>query len=198
MIRETISITLQQFIVAEFQVKLLAKHSGRILMDIWIDTGEVLLRSVVSVAFLFILAKFLGAKQISQMNFFDYIIGISIGSIAAAMTGDTEVPFHFPLVAMVAYAALAFLISVFTNKSLKMRRFLNGTPLILVEHGKIIRENFKKEKLDFAEFLRECRSQGYFNLSDIDYAIMETNLNFITIKIINYFIVIQIVEILLM
>lgn len=144
-------------------------------MEILLDIGEIAVRSVVSIAVLFILAKLMGSKQISQLNFFDYVVGISIGSIAAEMSADTELPFHFPLIAMGVYAAIAVAISVSTNKSIKVRRFMNGTPSILIDRGRILRENLKREKIDINELLCQCRGQGYFNISDIDFAILETN-----------------------
>ena len=144
-------------------------------MEILLDIGEIAVRSVVSIAVLFILAKLMGSKQISQLNFFDYVVGISIGSIAAEMSADTELPFHFPLIAMGVYAAIAVVISVSTNKSIKVRRFMNGTPSILIDRGRILRENLKRERIDINELLCQCRGQGYFNISDIDFAILETN-----------------------
>ncbi len=144
-------------------------------MEFMLDIGEIILRSVISVTVLFVLAKLMGSKQISQLTFFDYVIGISIGSIAAEMSANDELPFHFPLIAMMVYAVIAIAISVATNKSIRIRRFMNGTPSILIDRGRILRENLKHEKIDLNELLGQCRGQGYFNLADIDFAILETN-----------------------
>lgn len=144
-------------------------------MDYMLDIGEIALRSVVSIAVLFVLAKLMGSKQISQLTFFDYSIGISIGSIAAAMSADDELPFHFPLIAMAVYAVVALAISVATNKSIKVRRFMNGTPTIVIDRGRIVRSNLKKEHIDINELLGQCREEGYFNIAEIDFAILETN-----------------------
>lgn len=144
-------------------------------MNIVLDVGEIVLRSVISIAVLFVLAKLMGSKQISQLTFFDYVVGISIGSIAAEMASNDEVPFHFPLIAMGAYAVIAVIISVVTNKSIKARRFMNGTPSIVIDRGRILRDNLKHEKIDLNELLSQCRGQGYFNLADIEYAVLEPN-----------------------
>ena len=144
-------------------------------MEIFLDVGEIALRSVVSIAVLFVLAKLMGSKQISQLTFFDYAIGISIGSIAAEMSADDELPFHFPLIAMAVYAVIAIAISVATNKSIKVRRGMNGPPAIGIDSERKQRDKLKHEKIDLNELLSECRSQGYFNIADIDFAIMETN-----------------------
>ena len=136
---------------------------------------QVLLTSIGSVVFLFILTKLLGNKQMSQLSMFDYINGITIGSIAAEMATSLENDFWLPMIAMAVYTAVALLISLLASHSVKMRKFLIGRPLILYDDGKLYRNCLKKAKLDLNEFLTECRNNGYFRLSEIQTAIMETN-----------------------
>jgi uncharacterized membrane protein YcaP (DUF421 family) len=122
---------------------------------------------------LFFLTKLLGRKQVSQLSAFDYVIGISMGSIAAEMTINTDAPFFDGLVAMIAYALIAYLISWLTIKSHHLRNFFTGTPVILIQDGKIIRKNLRKSLLDIDDLMQECRSSGYFNIDEIAYAVME-------------------------
>lgn len=123
---------------------------------------------------LFLIAKLIGHKQIAQLDFFDYITGITVGSIAAEMATELEKPWK-PLVAMIIYGGITVLLSVASNKYPRMRKYLNGTPTILMDHGKLYRNNFKKAKLDLSEFMAMCRQQGYFNLTDIQTAVFEYN-----------------------
>lgn len=132
----------------------------------------VCLTSLFSFGALFVIAKFIGHKQISQLDFFDYITGITIGSIAAEMATELENPWK-PLTAMVIYGAVSWLLSILSNKFPRMRKYLNGTPTILMDHGKLYRENFKKAKLDLSEFMVMCRQQGYFDLTGIETAVYE-------------------------
>lgn len=127
-----------------------------------------------SFAALFIIAKFIGRKQVSQLYFFDYITGITIGSIAAEMATELEEPWK-PLIAMIIYGSVTLLLSSVTIKFPRVRKFLNGTPTILMDHGKLYRENLKKSKLDLSEFMVLCRQQGYFDLTDIQTAVFEYN-----------------------
>ncbi len=138
------------------------------------DILKVVLTSVLSAATLFIIAKIIGHKQMSQLDFFDYITGITIGSIAAELATELEKPLH-PLIAMVVYGAVTFLLAVTTSKLPKARKFINGTPTVIMNNGKIYRKNLKKAKLDLSEFMVMCRQEGYFNLSDIQTAIFEYN-----------------------
>ena len=80
-----------------------------------------------------------------------------------------------PLIAIAVYGAAAILLSKITSLFPKSRKYINGTPTILMNNGKLYRENLKKAKLDLSEFMVMCRQQGYFNLSDIQTAVFEFN-----------------------
>jgi len=136
---------------------------------------KIVVLSLGSATFLFILTKLMGNKEMSQLSMFDYIIGITIGSIAAEMSTSLENNFTEPLVAMSIYAVIAIILSVSAAKSLKFRRFIYGNTLILFDNGELFRNNFKKAKLDLNEFLVQCRANGFFNLNDIQTAILEPN-----------------------
>lgn len=127
-----------------------------------------------SFAALFFAAKLIGHKQIAQLDFFDYITGITIGSIAAEMATELEQPWK-PLTAMLLYGAITVLLSIAANKFPKTRKYFYGPAVILMDHGKLDRQNLKKAKLDLSEFIVMCRQQGYFDLTNIQTAIFEYN-----------------------
>lgn len=139
------------------------------------DLGDIALRSVVSLAVLFLITRLMGKKQISQLTFFDYVIGISIGSLAAEMAATDEVPYQHGLTAIVVYGLIAWLIALITNKSIKARRFFTGHTFLLIDKGKILEKNLATVKYDVNDLLSEARNAGYFNISDIEYALLETN-----------------------
>ena len=135
---------------------------------------KVILTSALSAFSLFLIAKIMGHKQMSQLDFFDYINGITIGSIAAELATELENPWK-PLVAMTIYGAIAYGLTVIAHKFPKTRKFINGTPTIVFDNGKLYRENMKKAKLELSEFMVLCRREGYFNINDIEMAIFEYN-----------------------
>lgn len=135
---------------------------------------KVILTALLSAAALFTTAKIMGHKQMSQLDFFDYITGITIGSIAAELATELEEPWK-PLIAMAIYGLVAFGLSIITSKCPKTRKYINGTPTIIMNNGKFYRDNMKKAKLDLSEFMVMCRQEGYFNLNDIQTAIFEYN-----------------------
>lgn len=135
----------------------------------------LILKSTGAIIALFILTKLLGKKQIGQMNLFDYVIGISIGNVVAEMSINKEVIFIDGVVTMAVYTLIALLISYLTTKSMTLRKLIGGTPVVIIENGKIIEDGLTKVKFDINDLLEEARINGYFELSEIEYAIMEAN-----------------------
>ncbi len=138
------------------------------------DFAYIIILSFVSLAVLFIITKIMGFRQISEMSFFDYVIGITIGSIAAEMATNIDLEWWKGILAMVVYGVVGVLISVLAQKSVKARKFISGKPIIIIERGKISKKSMRKARVELDDLLTSARVNGYFNLSDIDYAIMET------------------------
>ena len=143
--------------------------------DLIMDLLNVTAASIGSIIALFLLTKLIGNKQMSQLNLFDYINGITIGSIAAEMATSLEKDWWLPLTAMVVYALAAIVLSYISVKSMAARRVISGKPLILMDHDTIYEKNLLKGKIDLSEMLLQCRVNGYFNLSDLQTIILEPN-----------------------
>ena len=136
---------------------------------------NVTIRALSSLVTLFLITKMLGKKQVSQLSLFDYVIGISIGNFAAEMTINLESNEINGILAVVLFGLFAYLVSYLTMKSIVMRRFFMGTPTVIIQNGKILEQNLKKVKFDINDMLEEIRSNGYFDLSQVEYALMEAN-----------------------
>lgn len=139
------------------------------------ELDDVTIRALFSLIVLFLVTKMLGKKQVAQLSLFDYVIGISIGNFAAEMTTNIEIPILNGILAVLIFGLVAYLVSVITMKSIVLRRFFIGTPTVLIEKGKLIEKGLKKVKFDVNDLLEECRGNGYFDLSQIEYAVMEVN-----------------------
>lgn len=136
---------------------------------------EVLLRTLLSIAVLLLLTRLDGSKQISQLTFYDYIVGITAGSIAASMCIELDVNIWYALIGMTLFMLSSLLLSFVTNKSMVMRRVLTGTPIFLMAGGKILYDGLKHAHFDVNDLLRELRVAGYFDITEVNYAILETN-----------------------
>lgn len=138
---------------------------------------ETIVRGLISLITLFLITKLMGKKQISELSLFDYVMGISIGNFAAEITTNMDNQFINGIVAIVLFGVVAYIISKITMKSIKLRRFFMGVPTIIIQNGKLLENGLKKAKIDVNDLLEECRTNGYFDLSEIEFAIMEANGN---------------------
>ncbi len=141
------------------------------------ELWDVTFRAISSLITLFLVTKMLGKKQVSQLSLFDYVIGISIGNFAAEMTINLESNELNGILAVIIFGVVAYIVSWATMKSIVLRRFFMGTPTILIQNGKILEDNLRKVKFDINDMLEEVRGAGYFDLSQVEYAIMEVNGN---------------------
>lgn len=139
------------------------------------NLGDVTFRALISLFTLFIITKILGKKQISEMSMFDYVIGISIGNFAAEMTINLESPEINGIFAVIVFGLIAYTVSFITIHSITLRRFFIGTPTIIMQDGKFIKNNMKKVHVDVNDLLEEARIKGYFDINEINYAVMEAN-----------------------
>lgn len=134
-------------------------------------------RTILVLIILFILTKIMGKKQVSQMNAYDYLIGITIGSIAADISLDIEKNLLGGITALIIYGLSSVLVTYLTLKNINFRRVFTGVPTILIDKGKIIEKNMYKEGIDINDLQESARQNGYFNLNKINYAILEVNGN---------------------
>lgn len=139
------------------------------------EISMILYKGIASIIVLFLFTKIMGRKQVSQLNMFDYIIGITIGSIASEMTMAKNIDFWEGSLGIAIYALAAFIISEWTMKSITARRLIIGTPCMIIQKGKILEKSLKKSRMDINDLLQEARNNGYFDLSQIEYGIMEAN-----------------------
>lgn len=140
-------------------------------MDFW----HALITAPVSLIVLFILSKLIGNKQMANLNLFDYINGITIGSIAAEMATNGFDKFLDCLIALIIYAGVVILLSYLSQKSVVLRRFFTSKTVVLYDRGKIYKKNFMTTKIDMNEFLSMLRNMGYFCLDDLETVYLEQN-----------------------
>lgn len=135
----------------------------------------IIVTSISSIVVLFILTKLMGYREVSQLSMFDYINSITIGSIAAEMATSEGNDYFKPLIAMIIYALIVIALAFLTNKSLILRKFIAGTPVIIYHNDELYYKNLKKHRIDICEFLVSCRNNGYFDLSQLQTAVLEPN-----------------------
>lgn len=146
-----------------------------ILNTNFMELYDVLIRALLSLVTLFLVTKMLGKKQVSQLSLFDYVIGISIGNFAAEMTINLESQELNGIVAVLIFGLVAYIVSYLTMKSIKVRRFFVGVPTLIIDNGRFIEKNLMKYKMDINDILEQLRINGYFDVSEVKYALLEAN-----------------------
>ena len=146
-----------------------------ILNTNWFEIGIVASRAIFSLVTLFLVTKMIGKKQVSELSLFDYVISISIGNFAAEMTMNLDSQVLNGFVSLVIFGSIATIVAILTMKSVILRRFFMGTPTIVIQNGTFVLKNLKKIKFDMNDFLETARSAGFFDISQIKYAIMEAD-----------------------
>lgn len=141
----------------------------------FIEALRIIPRSVFSLIILFFITKLMGKKQVSELSLFDYVIGISIGNFTAEMVMNFDYQYINGIIAISTFGIVSFLVSLITLKSITLRRFIIGVPTVIIEDGKISLNALKQVKLDINDLLEQCRTEGYFDISEISYAILEVN-----------------------
>lgn len=139
------------------------------------DWLNIALRTLLAVAVLFTATKLLGKRQVSQLSLFEYITGITIGSIAADICLDTDMDWYLGIVALAIWAAVTIGIEFLQLKSKKIRDFIDHRGTVLIQNGKILEDNLKKIRITSDELLTRLRQKNMFKVADVEFAIMEPN-----------------------
>lgn len=136
---------------------------------------QITVRAIASYFTLLILTRLMGKREISQMTFFDYCVGITIGSIAANLAIDTTMEWYNIIPALIVFAILQIVFSYVSLKSDSFRKVVDGDPNVLISNGKIMEGNMLKSRLNSSELLSLLREKNAFNLADVETAILETD-----------------------
>lgn len=135
----------------------------------------VCVRSAFAFITLFIYARVLGKQQISQLTFFEYVTGITIGSIAASMSTDlTSIGFHH-FVGLTTWAALVLIIQVSVIRNRWLSKVLEGEPTIVIQNGHILESNLRATRYTYSDLMQQLRQKNIFSLLDIEFAVLEPN-----------------------
>lgn len=133
----------------------------------------VILRSVFILIILFAITKWLGKRQISQLSFFEYIAGMTIGDIAAQVSTGLDSKFFHGVFAILIFAVVPFLTGILSLKNKTARDFFEGKSTVLIKDGKILEDNLKKEKYTSDELLELLRGKSAFSVAEVEFAVLE-------------------------
>ncbi|MEL4024852.1 DUF421 domain-containing protein [Lysinibacillus endophyticus] len=139
------------------------------------DYSLILIRSIIAFILLLFLTRIMGKKQLSQLTFFDYVVGITIGSIAASMSVDKNIQISNGVVSLAIWGIFPIILGFFGMKSRKFLQITDGRPSIVIKEGKVLEESMRKNQLAIDELMMLLREKGVFKIEDVEMAILETN-----------------------
>ena len=140
-----------------------------------IDWIEVALRSILYIAILFLMTKIAGTKQISQLSMFDYISGITIGSVAAEVITGVDANIMHGIIVLILFGGVTYAVDVLSFKSKKFRDFVEGKSTVVINDGKIMEDSLKKQYYTIDELNALLRKKNVFKAADVEFAILEPN-----------------------
>ncbi len=134
---------------------------------------EIIIRAVTMFIILFIIVKFLGKKQIKNLTLYDYILSITIGSIAADSIISLDTPLYDGIISLLVFGLIGYLTSLLSYQNHNVEEIVDGEPLVLFENNNFNYENLATAKLSVAKVLEHCRLKGCFDINELDCAVLE-------------------------
>lgn len=136
---------------------------------------QIIIRSILFIFVLILMTRLLGKKQISEITFFEYISGITIGSVAGEVIMGLDRNIMHGVIAIVVFGGVTLGVDILTLKSKKLRDLIEGKGVALIQNGKIMEENLKKEKYSIDELGSLLRGKNVFNTAEVEFAVLEPN-----------------------
>lgn len=134
-----------------------------------------MVRSLIGFFTLLIFARMLGKQQISQLTFFDYVMGITIGSAASSLSVDLTSRAWPHWVSLATWTAAVLALQVITFRSKRADRYLAGEPSIVMMNGHIMEDTMHKLRYTTSDLLEQLRDKDIFDLNRVGFAVLETN-----------------------
>lgn len=136
---------------------------------------DIMLRAAVAIMVLLLIARLLGKQTISNMTFHDFVTSITIGAVAANLAFNESLKWSHMILAITVITGLSYLLSIVALKNRSLRKWISGSPTVLIEGGKILEDNMKKIRYTLDSLDQSLRDKGIFNLEEVEYAVLEDN-----------------------
>ncbi len=135
--------------------------------------AAILTRSVIFFVALNVVMRFLGKRQMGEMELTDFVTTIMLSELAVFPVTNPQTPISHGLAGMALMAGLEFASSYISRKSTGARSFIDGKPLILLAKGRVIEKNLTRSRISTDELFAAMRKEGYRGVEDVEYIILE-------------------------
>ncbi len=141
------------------------------------ETLVVIVRSVIAFVVLLIYTRVLGKQQMSNLSYFDYINGITIGSIAGTLATDLSAKGWIHFVGLTVFVLITLLFQYVTLKNRYFSKAVDAEPTVVIQNGKILEKSLSQMRVKYDELMILLRQKNIFNHTQVAYAILEPNGN---------------------
>jgi uncharacterized membrane protein YcaP (DUF421 family) len=135
----------------------------------------IFIRTFTALIILLLIARILGKQTISNMTFHDFVTGITIGAIAANLAFNEKIEVWYLILSLIVVTITSYTLSVIAIKSRKLRKWISGSPTVMIEDGKILEDNMKKVRYTMDSLNQSLREKEIFNIEEVKYALLEDN-----------------------
>lgn len=135
----------------------------------------IFFRTIILYGLVVIFMRMMGKQQIGQLQPYELVVAIMIADLVAVPMQNKGIPLITGIIPILTLLVSQLFLSYISMKSLRARSVICGTPTILIENGKILTSQLQKERYNINDLLEELRVKGYPNITDVEYAILETN-----------------------
>lgn len=135
----------------------------------------ILIRSFILYISLMLLMRFLGKRQLGELELSEFVVAAVIADVSANPLQDIGMPLLNAIVPMVTLFCCEIIVSGLALKSVRLRELMFGRPSLLIEDGRIIQSELKKNRFTVDELMQELRSQGVSDIGTVEYAFLETD-----------------------
>ncbi len=133
------------------------------------------IRTIILYIIVLVVMRFMGKREIGQLQPFELAISIMIADLATLPMAEPGIPISNGIIPILGLLVMHIIISLINMKSVKMREIICGKPSILIFRGRIDEKALQRERFTINELEERLRGQNIFNISDVEYAILETS-----------------------
>jgi len=136
---------------------------------------EVIVQTFLAFFTILFITRLLGRQQVAQLTFFEYINGITFGSIAATLATDVNQQTYQHFIGLLLFGVLTGVVSYISLKKRQFRKVIEGEPIIVIQEGKILENNLKRARYSIDELNLLLRDKDVFSIEDVEYGLLEIN-----------------------
>lgn len=137
----------------------------------------VFFRTIILYISVILAMRIMGKGQVGELQPYELVVAIMLSELAAVPMQDTAIPLFDGIIPIITLMFLEVLISFLCLKFIGFRRIVSGVPSIIIKNGKINETELLKQRVNLDDLMEELRMKGYLNISDVEYAVLETNGN---------------------